>query len=63
MIFKIIQLKLNLKLNFDKTNVNIVSLLTIVRTGLTSIVIYRVLQFIFKAIEILLFFGSVGPEY
>jgi len=60
-IFKIIQLKLNLKLNFDKTNVNIVSLLTIVRTGLTSIVIYRVLQFIFKAIEILLFFGSVGP--
>ena len=41
----------------------IVPLSTIVTTGLASIVIYRVLQFIFKAIEILSFFGSMGPVY
>ena len=65
MKFEIIKLKLKLKLksNFDKMSVNIAQLFTIMRTGLTSIGVCRVLQFNFKAIEILLFFGSVGPVF
>ena len=61
--FEILNLKLNLKLNlnYDEMSVKITPIIGIVRTDLASIVIYRVLQFIFKAIEILLFFGSVGP--
>ena len=64
-INKLLNLKLKLKLKYknEKLSVKIVPLSTIVTTGLASIVIYRVLQFIFKAIEILSFFGSVGPVY
>ncbi len=63
--FEILTLKLKLKLNSKsgKMSVKIVPLLYIVRSNLASIVIYRMLQFIFKAIEILLFFGSVEPVY
>ncbi len=63
--FKILNLKLKLKLNLksDKISVKIIPLFGIIRTGSASIVICRVLQFIFKAIEILLFFCSVGPVY
>ena len=61
--FKILKLKLKLNLKSDETSVNTTSLFGTVRTGVASIVIYRVLQYIFKAIGILLFFGSVGPVY
>ena len=63
--FEFLELKLKLKLNpkSDKMSVKIVPLLPIVRSDFASIVIYRVLQFILKAIEILLFFGSVEPVH
>ena len=58
--FEYLKLKLNLKLNqkSGKMSVKIVPLLPIIRTDLASIVIYRVLQFIFKAIEIFFFFSA-----
>ena len=63
--FEIDNLKLKLKLNilFENMSVKIVSLFIKVKTSFASIVIYRVLLFIFKAIEILFFFASVGAVY
>ena len=51
MKFEILNLKLKLKSNFGETSVKIVQISTIARSDLASIIIYRVLQFIFKAIR------------
>ena len=55
-------LKLKFNINYDEMSVKITPINGIVRTGLASIVIYRVLQFIFKAIGILLFFWLCGAN-
>ena len=60
--FEILELKLKLKLN-PKSNtmsVKIVPLLPIARFDLASIVIYRLLQFIFKAIRDFVVFRLCG---
>ena len=54
-----LKLKLKLKSKSGKMSVKIILLLPIVTSDLASIVIYRVLQFIFKAMEILLFFSAL----